>query len=176
MALTQGEPLIDFSLPATDGQPHTPTDYTDKKVLVIVFTCNHCPYALAWEPRLIDIQAHYADKGVQLIGINANDAQKYPADSFEKMQQHVTENQWNFPYLHDETQAIATAYGAQRTPEVFVFNDKRTLQYHGTIDDNYEAPEDVQQTYLRDALDAILAGNTPPVTHTDPVGCTIKWK
>ena len=171
-----GDPLIPFSLPGVDGKQHAPADYTDKKILVVIFSCNHCPYVRAWEDRMIAIQKDYAAKGVQFLAINANDVQKYPADSFEKMQERAREKGFNFPYLYDESQEIATAYGAQRTPEVFLFDEKRTLRYHGAIDDNFEEPEEVQHHYLRDALDAVLTGQNPQPAITPPVGCTIKWK
>ncbi len=125
---------------------------------------------------MIEIQRDSADKGVQLIAINSNDVKKYPADSFENMQERARVKGFNFPYLFDESQEIASAYGAERTPEVFLFDQGRTLQYHGSIDDNFEDPEGVQRHYLRDALDAILAGQTPRPAKTPAVGCTIKWK
>ncbi|MEO0563490.1 MAG: thioredoxin family protein, partial [Chloroflexota bacterium] len=153
-----GDSIITFDLPGTDGETYSPSTFEEKAALAVVFTCNHCPYALAWEPRLLDIQRDYADKGVQLIGISANDADKYPADSFDNMKAHAQDNEWNFPYLYDESQEIANAFGAKRTPEVFLFDKDGTLQYQGTIDDNYEDPESVQNTYFRDAIDAVLAG------------------
>lgn len=171
-----GDPIIPFALPGVDGKTHRLEDYQDKEILVIIFSCNHCPYVQAWEDRMIQIQADYADKGVQLIAINANDDQKYPEDSFEEMIKRAQAKGFNFPYLRDETQEVARAYGAERTPEVFVFDRQRTLRYHGAIDDNYENPEAVKQPYLRNALDALLAGKEPPVAETPPVGCTIKWK
>ena len=171
-----GDQAIAFDLPGVDGKRHALADYAAKEVVVVVFTCNHCPYAQAWEGRLIQIQADYAAKGVQLIAINANDAVKYPADSFPKMQERAAAQGFNFPYLHDETQAIARAYGATRTPEVFVFDRERKLRYQGTVDDNYEEPTAVKQPYLRRALDATLAGQAAPIAETAPVGCTIKWK
>lgn len=171
-----GDKAIAFDLPGVDGKRHTLADYAAKDAVVVVFTCNHCPYAQAWEGRLIQIQADYAARGVQLIAINANDAVKYPADSFAKMQERAAAQGFNFPYLHDETQAVARAYGATRTPEVFVFDRSRTLRYQGTVDDNYEEPTAVKQPYLRQALDAVLAWQAAPVAETAPVGCTIKWK
>jgi peroxiredoxin len=176
MALGMGDKVVAFDLPGVDGQTYSTDQFADKDVLAVVFTCNHCPYALAWEPRLLEIQAEYADKNVQLIGISANDAEKYPADGFDAMKQHAADNNWNFPYLYDESQDVARAFGAERTPEVFVFDKGRTLQYHGAVDDNYENPEAVAATYLRDALDAVLGDDTPSVQSTPPVGCTIKWK
>ena len=171
-----GATAIPFTLPGTDNQPHALSDYSDKTAVAVIFSCNHCPYVLAWEDRMIQIQADYADRGVQLIAICANDAVKYPADSFPKMQEHAAQKGFNFPYLHDESQAIATAYAAARTPEVFLFDNAGVLRYHGAIDDNYENPDAVQKNYLRDALDAVLAGQAPAVESTPPVGCTVKWK
>lgn len=176
MALTIGEKIIPFDLPSTDGKTYSINQYADKAALAIVFTCNHCPYALAWEGRLMQIQADYAEKGVQLLGINANNAITHPGDSFENMQKQVENHNWNFPYLHDESQEVAHAYGATRTPEIFLFDDDGVLRYHGAPDDNYEDPSAVTAPYFRDALDAILAGKTPATNATPPVGCTIKWK
>ena len=174
--LKPGDHAIAFSLPGIDGKTHALGDYGDKKAVAVVFTCNHCPYAQAWEGRLIAAQADYAAKGVQLIAINANDAVKYPGDSFEAMTQRAQEQGFNYPYLHDTTQEIAAAYGAERTPEIFLFDQKGVLQYHGAPDDNYEDPDAVQHTYFRDALDAVLAGSRPSLAQTEPKGCTIKWK
>ena len=170
------ESLIPFHLPGVDGKDYSPDNFADKEVLVIIFSCNHCPYVQAWEDRMIQIQRDYADKGVQLIAISANDPEQYPDDSFPKMKERAQEKGFNFPYLFDETQEVARAYGAERTPEVFVFDRDRRLRYHGAIDDNYEDPNAVQRHYLREALDAILAGKDPEITETPPVGCTIKWK
>lgn len=176
MTLAVGENAIPFDLPGVDGKNHTLADYSDKDAVAVIFTCNHCPYVLAWEDRLIAIQADYADEGVQLIGIGSNDAVKYPADSFENMKTHASEKGFNFPYLRDESQDIARAYSAERTPEIFLFDKAGTLRYHGVVDDNYEDPAAVSTTYFRDALDAVLAGEQPAVTDTKPVGCSIKWK
>ena len=174
--LKLGDKAIAFDLPGVDDQRHALTSYGDKEAVVAVFSCNHCPYVRAWEDRLIQIQADYAGQGVQLIAINANDAVKYPDDSFPKMKERAQEKGFNFPYLHDETQEVARAYGAERTPEVFVFDKNHVLRYHGTVDDNYDNPSAVKNHYLRDALDAILAGQDPQTRETQPVGCTIKWK
>jgi peroxiredoxin len=174
--LNSGDKLIGFELPGVDGQTHNASAYADRNALVIIFSCNHCPYARAWEDRIVQIQTDYADKGVQLIVISANDAAKYPDDSFPKMQEHAQEKGFNFPYLYDESQEVARAYGAERTPEIFVFDQNRVLRYQGTIDDNYDDPNAVTAPYLRNALDAILSNQTPGVEQTAPVGCTIKWK
>jgi peroxiredoxin len=174
--LELGAAAIDFTLPGTDDHQHALADYAEYTAVAIIFSCNHCPYVRAWEDRMNMIQREYASRGVQLIAINANDAQKYPDDSFEKMQQRAHEKQFAFPYLYDASQETARAYGAQRTPEVFLFDAARTLRYHGAIDDNYENPDAVRQHYLRAALDALLAGHEPAPSATPPVGCTIKWR
>lgn len=171
-----GDTLIPFRLSGTDGRTHTPDDYADRAALVLIFSCNHCPYVRAWEDRMIQLQHDYGSKGVQLLAIHANDAQKYPADSFANMQQRVKEKGFPFPFLHDESQEIAHAYGATRTPEIFLFDQNRTLRYHGAIDDSYDDPVGVKQPYVRNALDAVLAGQSPLLAETPSVGCTIKWK
>lgn len=125
---------------------------------------------------MVQIQTDYASKGVQLIAINANDASKYPEDNFQNMKERARMKKFNFPYLRDEAQSVARAYGAQRTPEVFLFNKNGILQYHGTIDDNFDDPKAVKQNYLRMALDAGLAGNPISTAETPLVGCSIKWK
>lgn len=174
--LKPGDPAIPFNLPGVDDRQHALADYADKQAVAVIFSCNHCPYVRAWEDRMVQIQADYASQGVQLIAINANDAQKYPDDSFPRMKERARDKGFNFPYLYDETQAVARAYGAERTPEVFLFDRNGILRYHGAIDDNYDNPQAVRSPYLRQALDAVLAGQTPPTAQTQPVGCTIKWK
>jgi len=171
-----GDKAVPFNLPAIDGVNHSLSEYGGKDAVVVMFSCNHCPYVRAWEDRMVQIQADYAARGVQLVAINANDATKYPEDSFHKMKERAREKQFNFPYLRDESQEIAKAYGAERTPEVFLFDKTGTLRYHGVIDDNYDDPKAVKVKYLRNALDAVLAGSRPKTTETKPVGCTIKWK
>ena len=171
-----GDKAIPFELPGVDNRDYSLADFADTPVLVVIFSCNHCPYVMAWEDRLVQIQADYAERGVQLLAINANDTQKYPADSFEKMQERAAAKGFNFPYLFDESQDVPRFYGAERTPELFVFDQQRVLRYHGAPDDNYDNPVAVKQPYLRHALDAVLAGQTPPVAETPPVGCTIKWR
>jgi peroxiredoxin len=165
-----------FNLPGVDDHQHSLADYSDKAAVVVIFSCNHCPYVKAWEDRMVEIQADYASKGVQLIAINPNDTTTSPDDSFPKMKQRASEKGFNFPYLYDESQEVARAYGAERTPEVFLFDKEGLLRYHGAIDDNYDDPAKVQQHYLRVALDAVLGGHDPGVTDTRPLGCTIKWR
>lgn len=176
MAIALESQLISFSLQGTDGKLYRPEDYAGAKVLGVVFSCNHCPYAQAWEGRLIQTQHDSVGRSVQFLVINSNDPVKYPDDSFANMQRRAKEKQYPFPYLFDETQQVARQYGATRTPEIFLFDERRILRYHGAPDDNYEDPGAVRQPYLRNALEALLTGTTPPVADTKPVGCTIKWK
>lgn len=171
-----GQRAPDFSLPAVDGKDYTLNSFKDKKAVVVVFTCNHCPYAQAYEDRLVAIQKDFAAKGVQLVAINPNDSAGYPEDGFENMIKRAKKKEFNFPYLRDESQRSARAYGAEYTPEVFVLNAKLEVRYIGRIDDNWQHPEKIRTHDLRDAIDAILAHRkvANPVTHA--IGCTIKWK
>ena len=171
-----GSEAIPFELPSVDGNSYSLDGLAeDNQATVVVFMCNHCPYVLAWLDRLIAVANDYAAKGVAFAGINANDPAKYAADDFAGMQKLAKDRGLPFPYLHDETQEVAHAYGAERTPEIFVFDADLKLRYHGAPDDNYDESE-ASVPYLRDALDAVLDGARPPVVDTAPVGCTIKWK
>ena len=165
----------DFALSGVDGRTHSLADYADAEVLVLVQSCNHCPYVLAWEDRLNAIQREYTDRGVAIVAICSNDATTHPGDSFENMVEHAREKDFAIDYLHDEDQALARALGSERTPEVFVFDVERRLRYHGAIDDDRDEHA-VAAHFLRDALDAVLAGGEPEVTDTPAVGCTVKWR
>jgi len=176
LQLPMGSDIIDFSLPATDGKTYSPSDFADKKVLVIIFMCNHCPYVKAIIDRLIKLQTHYKDQGVQLIGINSNEADNYPEDSFSNMKIWVAGADINFVYLRDEEQVTAKAYKAQCTPDIYVFDQERKLAYHGRLDDNWQEPENVQKRELREALDALLAGSPVAEEQHPSMGCSIKWK
>jgi peroxiredoxin len=164
-----------FQLPGVDGSDHTLESYDDAVALVLVQSCNHCPYVQAWEGRMKAIQADYADRGVVLVAINSNDAERYPEDSFKEMGRRAKKEGFNFDYLWDEDQSVARALGAERTPEVFVFDNERRLAYHGAIDDSRDE-KGVTQQYLRDALDAILDERMPPIAETPPSGCSVKWR
>lgn len=174
--LAIGAQAADFRLIGIDDQQHGLADFADKQAVVIIFSCNHCPYVRAWEDRMVSIQNDYAAKGVQLVAINANDATRYPDDGLEPMKTRAQEKDFTFLYLRDDSQEIARAYGAERTPEVFLLDQAGIVRYHGAIDDNYEQPDAVQAHYLRAALDAVLAEQAPAIATTPPVGCTIKWK
>jgi peroxiredoxin len=164
-----------FDLPGVDGRNHSLEEYADARVLVLVQSCNHCPYVLAWEGRIDALQREYADRGVRVVAISSNDAEAYPADSFENMVEHAREANYSFDYLYDESQEVGRALGAERTPEAFVFDADRRLVYHGAVDDNRDESE-VTQHYLRDGIEAALAGETPAIPDTPPVGCTVKWR
>jgi peroxiredoxin len=171
-----GDAALAFELPGVDDKTYTlETLSAGKKATAVVFMCNHCPYVLAWLDRLIAIAQDYAGQNVAFAGINANDPAKYAADDFEGMKKLAQEHDLPFPYLHDETQKVAHAYGAERTPEIFLFDANLKLRYHGAPDDNYEESQ-ASVPYLRNALDALLAGQELPVSKTPAVGCTIKWK
>jgi peroxiredoxin len=171
-----GDSAIPFDLPGIDGQTYSLAAIAEgKEATAVIFMCNHCPYVLAWLDRLIAVAQEYQTLNVGFAGISANDAVKYPADSFENMQELARERGLPFPYLYDQSQEIARAYGAQRTPEIFLFDSDLRLRYHGAPDDNYDESQ-ASEPYLRYALDAVLDGTNPDVTDTPPVGCTIKWK
>ena len=162
-----------FDLPGVDGTQHGLDDYADTPALAVVWSCNHCPYVQAWEGRMVALQREYADRGFRLVAVSSNDAEAYPEDSFEAMRARAETEGFNFDYLYDEDQSVLNAYGAERTPEVFLFDRDRKLAYHGAIDDSREE-EGVTQEYLRDAIEAVLAGEQPAVTETPAVGCTVK--
>jgi peroxiredoxin len=175
MTLLPGAPAPDFSLRSVTGEMRTPADYADAALLALVQSCNHCPYVQAWEGRMSEIQRDYASRGFRLVAVNANDADTHPGDSFEAMQARAAEQGFSFDYLHDPGQSLARALGSERTPEVFLFDRERRLVYHGAIDDNRNVTA-VSRTYLRDAIDAALAGGAPDPADTPAVGCTVKWK
>jgi peroxiredoxin len=173
LALTDEAPP--FALPGVDGRQHALEDYADSELLVLIQSCNHCPYVLAWEGRMKAINEDYAGRGVAIVAVNSNDASRYPVDSFAEMRKRAEAEGFGFDYLHDEDQSLARALGAERTPEVFVFARDRRLVYHGAIDDSRDETA-VRSNYLRDALDAALAGGEPAVAETPAVGCTVKWR
>jgi len=170
-----GYPAPDFNLLSVDGSKYSLHSFAEKKAIVIVFSCNHCPYAQAYEDRIIQIQKDYSDN-LQVVVINSNDDIGYPEDSFENMKERSKNKNYNFPYLRDDTQGVAKAYDASHTPEIFLINEKRELVFHGKIDDNWQEPSSVKASYLRNAIDELLAGKEISVPETFTIGCTIKWK
>jgi peroxiredoxin len=174
--LHPGDAAPPFALPGTDGALHRLDDFRAHRFLVVTFWCNHCPYVQGWEGRLLELARTFAPQGVGFVVINANDAHAYPDDRFERMVERAREKHYPFPYLHDETQSVARAYGALVTPHPMVFGPDRRLIFQGRIDDDHESPERARHHYLRAALTAAVAGQ-PVVPPEVPVqGCSVKWK
>jgi peroxiredoxin len=189
---TQGVPPVlkvgaqapDFNLPGTDGAIHSLKEYASKKVLVLVFTCNHCPLAEMYERRIKTLASDFRDRGVALIAINPNDPKAVKVselrysdvgDTLSEMKIRAQYRQFNFPYLSDgDTQAVSKHYGPVSTPHVFIFDHERKLRYQGRIDDN-QSEERVTKHEARDAIEALLDGRSPAVENSPTVGCTIKW-
>jgi peroxiredoxin len=171
-----GIPAPDFSLTSVDGKKYSLASFTGKKALVIMFICNHCPYVKAIEDRIIQLERDYAAKGIQLIGICSNDPTDYPDDSPASLKKRWQEKDYRFPYLLDETQAVAKAYGAVCTPDIFIYDEKRLLAYRGQLDNNWQEPSKVTRHDLREAIDELLAGRKPSSVQTPSMGCSIKWR
>jgi peroxiredoxin len=162
-----------FSLPDTEGSMHEPGG---APATVVVFTCNHCPYALAWHERIVAVAHDFADRGVRVLAINSNDAERYPGDSPQAMRARVQAGQFaGVPYLRDESQEVASAYDAKTTPDVFVLDADSIVRYRGAPDGDYEDPSE-NAAWLRAALEAVLEGREPDPAETPPLGCTIKWR
>ena len=175
LKLEMGRDALDFNLPATDGQNYALSDFSDAKVLVIVFMCNHCPYVQAIWDRLVALQDQFADKGVQFVGINPNLNPKYEEETFDKMKEYFDRYNMNFPYLQDASQEVAREYKAECTPDLYVFNADRKLAYHGRIDDNWQDESAVTKNELAEALESILVGSEV-VEQSPTIGCSIKWR
>jgi peroxiredoxin len=172
--LALGSKAPDFDLLGVDGKRHTLASFSEKPVLVVVFSCNHCPYVKAYEDRMVAIQRDYASRGVQLVAINSNDEKSYPEDSLAQMVVRAKEKGFNFPYLRDQDQTVVEHYGAVCTPHVFTFDGKRNLRYRGRIDDSRD-PLNVKSPDLRNALDDLTTAREVRVPDTKPFGCSIKW-
>jgi len=171
-----GSTAPDFNLEGVNGKKYSLSSFADKEALIIIFSCNHCPYVQAYEGRIKQIQEDYKNKGVIVVAINSNEDVNYPDDSFDNMKKRATEQKFNFLYLRDEDQSVAQAYDATHTPEIFLFEKDRKLVFHGKIDDNWQEPNKVQNHYLKNALDELLEGKEISVPETFTIGCTIKWK
>ena len=176
LKLKIGDKAPEFRLNGVDGKTHSLDDFRSKKVLVIVFMCNHCPYVQAYIERIKAVQSDFGVRGVQVIGINANDEINYPDDSFDKMVEMSKDKKLNFIYMRDREQKAASDYGAQCAPEAFVFDSERKLKYHGRIDDNYKDEGSVKVFDLRNAVDAMIHDRKVPIELTPAIGCSIKWK
>ena len=167
-----GDTAEDFSLMGVDDQMHSLADYEDAKGFVVIFTCNHCPYSVAYEDRIIALHAEYGED-YPVIAINPNDPVSYPSDNFENMKVRAQEKGFTFDYLFDDGQQVFPKFGATKTPHVFLLDKELKVQYIGAIDNSTEAA-DVTKTYLADAIESLQAGESPKVTSTKAIGCGIK--
>jgi len=170
-----GDAAPALALPDTDGRETSLPEPGEARATVVVWTCNHCPYALAWHDRLTAAARDYADRGVRFLAVNSNDAERYPADSPEAMAKRYEAEEWGMPYLHDASQEAARSFGARTTPDVFVFDDELRLRYRGAPDADHQDPAQ-GAAWLRSALEAILSGSEPDPAGTEPIGCSIKWR
>ncbi|WP_255169826.1 thioredoxin family protein [Natrononativus amylolyticus] len=175
--LEAGDPAPDFELEGTDGETYSLESFADREALLVVFTCNHCPYAEAKFDLLNELSAEYDE--VAVVGINPNDAEEYPDDSFEKMREYVSEGRIDYDaYLRDRSQAVAAAYGAECTPDPFLFaNDDGTfrLVYQGRLDDAPNPDDEPSRFHVREAIESVLAGEEVDLEWQPSRGCSIKW-
>jgi thiol-disulfide isomerase/thioredoxin len=169
-------PMADVKMKSVDGTEQTFASVKKPAGTLVVFTCNHCPFAKMWETRIVELGNVYAAKGVGVIAVNANDPKVATEDAFDVMQQRAKDRGMQFPYVVDATSNVARAFGATRTPEAFLFDKDGKLVYHGTIDDNGEEPTKVEKPYLKDALEAVVAGREVAVKETKSIGCGIKFR
>ena len=171
-----GDKATDFKLKSVDNKMYSMADYKDAKGFIVVFTCNHCPFAVKYEDRIIDLAKKYKSKGYVLLAINPNDPAAQPEDSFELMQKRAKEKKFSFPYLFDEGQKIYPQYGATKTPHVFLLDKNLVVKYIGAIDDNVEDASQVKEKYLENAIAALEKGQEPSPNTTKAIGCSIKIK
>lgn len=164
-----------FELVDTGGDRVELPEAGEAAATVVVWTCNHCPYALAWHERICNVAREYHDAGVQVLAVNSNDADSYPADSPERMRERVETEDWPMPYLHDPDQTVAQEWGARVTPDVFLLDGERRLAYRGAPDGDHQDPGQ-RAIWLRTAIESVLSGEQPDPAETDPVGCSIKWR
>lgn len=173
--LSLGASAPDFELPGVDGKRHTLASFDPCRLLIVAFWCNHCPFVVGTEERVKEFCLQYATHGVALVAINSNEQVNHPEDSFEHMVKHSHERNYPFQYLRDESQDVALAYGALRTPHFYLFDEQRKLRYTGRFDDNPRHPGKQTTHELKDAVEAVQAGKEPRVTVTNPIGCNVKW-
>jgi peroxiredoxin len=171
-----GDKAEDFSLKNVDGKMVSLASYKNVKGYIVVFTCNHCPYAQLYEQRVIDLHNKFSSKGFPVVAINPNSPDIVPEDSYPEMQRRARENNYPFDYLFDEDQMVFPKFGANRTPHVFLLDRNWVVQYIGAIDDNAESPEEAKKHYVEEAIDALLRGEKPNPDFTRAVGCTVKKK
>jgi peroxiredoxin len=171
-----GVPAPQFTLPSVDGKTYLLNDFSNKKVLVVLFICSHCPYVQAIEDRILELERDLRPQNVQFVGICSNDPTDYPDDSPENLFKRWKAKNYGFPYLIDAEQEVAKDYGAVCTPDIFVFDEKRLLAYHGQLDNNWKDPQGVTRQDLRIAIEQLLAGQSLTPEQTPSMGCSIKWK
>jgi peroxiredoxin len=171
-----GDSATDFSLKGVDGKMHSLAEQSDAKGYIVIFTCNHCPFAKMYEDRIIALQSKFGPKGYPVIAINPNDPAAEPADSFEKMKERAKEKGFNFQYLFDKGQKIYPQYGATKTPHVYILDKDRVVQYIGAIDDNARDASAVKERFVENAVNALLEGKKVNPTTTKAIGCSIKTK
>jgi peroxiredoxin len=176
LALGERAPRAEVKMKGIDGKSMSIAEARGAKGTLVLFTCNACPWVKAWEDRIAELGNAYRERGVGVIAINPNDPKAVAEDGYEEMQRRAQEKGFRFPYVVDATSEVAAAFGATRTPEAFLFDAQGRLVYHGTIDDNAKEPEKVEARYLRDALEAVVAGKAPAVQETKALGCTIKFR
>ncbi|MCS6896171.1 MAG: thioredoxin family protein [Bacteroidia bacterium] len=174
-----GDQAPDFSLKNIDGKLVSLSDYAKEKGVIVIFTCNHCPYAKLYEERIIALHKEFAPKGFPVVAINPNAPEIVPEDSYENMQKRAKEKNYPFPYLFDEKQEVARAYGATKTPHVFLLQNQGkafTIAYIGAIDDSPNDPQKIQKRYLAEAIEALIAGKPVPIPETKAIGCSVKYR
>lgn len=171
-----GHPAPDFSLPSVEGKAYSLKDFQGSKGLVVMFICNHCPYVIAVEDRIVALAKKYSPKGISFVGICSNDPTDYPDDRPEKLKERWQKKNYGFPYLIDESQEVAKVYGAVCTPELYVFDKEHRLYYHGRIDDNWQDEALVKHPEMAEAFESLLKGEEPPSLQHPSMGCSIKWK
>ena len=182
MALTHtpvaaiGSPCPDFALKGVDDRTYSLADFSGSRAFLAMFICNHCPYVIAVEDRLLALARTFEGQPVKIAAICSNDGERYPADSFENMKKRSREKNYPFPYLHDETQKAALAFGAVCTPDFFVYDSDLKLAYRGRLDDSWKDPSAVRAQELKAAIELLVRGERPSLKQSASMGCSIKWK
>jgi peroxiredoxin len=171
-----GDKATDFNLKGVDDKMYSLADMKDAKGYIVTFTCNHCPFAVMYEDRLVALQNEFGPKGYQIVAINPNDPAVNAEDSFDNMKIRAKEKSFNFPYLFDDGQTVYPVYGATKTPHIFLLDKELTVKYIGAIDDNPRNPDDVEERYLANAINALEMGKDPDPSLTKAIGCSIKSK
>ena len=171
-----GDKASDFDLKSVDGKNYSLASFKDAKGFIVVLTCNSCPFAVMYEDRIVELSKKYGKRGYQVIAINPNDPEVKPDDSYEKMKVRAKDKGFDFPYLFDEGQKVYPAYGATKTPHVFLLDKNHVVKYIGAIDDNAEDASQVEEKYLENAIAALDKGKEPVPAVTKAIGCSIKVK